>query len=361
MTIKSDPAIAGNAKPVNLALQGGGAHGAFTWGVLDRFLEDERIHIEAISGTSAGAMNGAVAADGLMRGGPDAARERLRLFWQAVGRKAAFSPIQRSAIDILTGNWSLAFSPALFWFDAFRNSVSPYEFNPLNINPLREIIETLVDFDLVRSCKDFKLFISATNVETGRVRVFEGEQMTADMVMASACLPTLFQAVEIDGEYFWDGGYMGNPVLFPFFYTSTSRDILIVQINPIEREGVPRTARDILDRVNEISFNASLLRELRAVEFVSRMLGEERLDREAYRDLYIHRVALHDQDVTFGAASKLNAEPSFLNHLFELGRSAASHWLDENFEAIGNHSTVDIRRMFQGDGYDRAGHHRVDR
>ncbi len=354
MTLNSGADHAKGAKPINLALQGGGAHGAFTWGVLDRFLEDERLQIEAISGTSAGAMNAVVLADGLTRGGPEAARERLRIFWQEVGKRAAFSPVRRSLFDIWTGNWNIGNSLMFFWFDVLTRSLSPYDFNPLNINPLQNLLEDLIDFERVRSCRDVKLFVSATNVETGHVRVFEGSNLTADAVMASTCLPTLFQAVEIDGQHYWDGGYMGNPVLFPFFYASQSQDILIVQINPIEREGVPRGAREILDRVNEISFNASLLRELRAVDFVGRMLAEERLDPERYRDLHVHIVGLHEQDISFGAASKLNAEPAFLQHLFEIGRSAAAEWLDENYDAIGRQSTVDIRKMFQGDGYERA-------
>ena len=354
MTIAGDLAPAGKAKPVNLALQGGGAHGAFTWGVLDRFLEDDRVEIEAISGTSAGAMNAVVVADGLMRGGADGARERLRLFWDEISRTAAFSPIQRNPFDIFWGNWSVGNSPAYLYFDGLTRSVSPYDFNPLNINPLRDTIERLIDFDRVRSCRDFKLFISATNVETGRVRIFDGASLTADMVMASACLPTLFQAVEIDGQYYWDGGYMGNPALFPFFHASRSSDIVIVQINPIERKGVPRTAREILDRIDEISFNASLLRELRAVDFVGRMLAEDRLDRERYRALNIHNIGLDEDGTAFGAASKLNAEHAFLQHLFEIGRSAAADWLETNYDSIGKRSTVDIRKMFQGDGYERV-------
>ena len=341
------------AKPVNLALQGGGSHGAFTWGVLDRLLEDPRIKIEAISGTSAGAVNGVVLADGLMRGGPDAARKRLRLFWDKVADKAAFSPFQGNHLEKLFGDWSLTFWPANLWFQALTRSVSPYEFNPFNINPLRDIIEELIDFELVRACPDFKLFISATAVETGHVRVFSGDELSADSVMASACLPTLFQAVEIDGKHYWDGGYMGNPVLFPFFDTSRSEDIVIVQINPVEREGVPRSAQEILDRINEISFNASLLRELRAVEFVQRLLADHSIDSSRYRDLKIHVIELHDGGREFSANSKMDASRLFLQELFEYGRRAAESFLEENYEAIGNRSTVDIRRMFQGDGYER--------
>ncbi len=348
------PEEGGGAKPLNLALQGGGAHGAFTWGVLDRFLEDGRVRIAAISGTSAGAINAAVLADGLMRGGPEAARERLRLFWDQVAEKAAFSPFQRTPMEAVAGGWSIAYSPALFWFETLSRSLSPYEFNPFNFNPLRDIVEDLVDFSLVRACPEFKLFVSATNVETGRVRVFNGPEINADVIMASACLPTLFQAVEIDGQHYWDGGYMGNPVLFPFFYASTPDDIVIVQINPVERKDVPRTSREILDRINEISFNASLLRELRAIEFVQRLLAEHSLDSTRYRNVRLHNIALHDGGRSFSATSKLNAERRFLMQLFEHGREAAGDFLDRNHDSIGVRSTVDIRRLFQGDGYEQV-------
>ena len=351
MTVQSGGG--GGRKPINLALQGGGAHGAFTWGVLDRFLEDGRVEIEAISGTSAGAINAVVLADGFMRGGPEGARERLRLFWEAVGDAAEFSPVQRGPFNIF-GDWSLDLSLGYFFFDAFTRMVSPYDFNPLNINPLKAIIERMVDFELVRSCEHLKLFISATNVETGRVRVFGGSKLTVDMIMASACLPTLFQAVEIDGQHYWDGGYMGNPVLFPFFYASKSNDILIVQINPIERRGVPRSAHDIINRVNEISFNSSLLAELHSVDFVRRMLTESRLDGEKYRALNIHIIEQEHAAVEFGASSKFNAERAFLTHLFEIGRKAAGEWLTTNYDGIGERSTVDIRHMFRGDGYEQA-------
>ncbi len=335
-------------KPINLALQGGGAHGAFTWGVLDRLLEDDRLQIEAISGTSAGAMNAVVVADGLMRDGAEGAREGLAHFWKAVSEAGRTSPIQRSPIDVFMGNWSLDNSPTYLFFDLFSRVASPYETNPLNINPLKDLIESVVDFDVVRSCDRMKVFVSATNVETGRVKVFDRHQLTADMVMASACLPLMFQAVEIDGVPYWDGGFMGNPVLFPFFNACISNDVVIVQINPITRHGAPTTARDILGRMNEITFNASLLREFRAIDFVGRLLEEGKLDPEHYKHILVHRIEAEDEIKPLGASSKLNAEWAFLQHLFGVGRAAAGDWLDENYEGLGNRSTVDIRAMFQG-------------
>ena len=335
-------------KPVNLALQGGGAHGAFTWGVLDRLLEDDRLSIEAISGTSAGAMNAVVAADGLMRDGAEGARDGLSRFWKAVSEAGRSSPIQRSPIDVFMGNWSLDNSPTYLFFDLFSRIASPYETNPLNINPLKDLLESSVDFEVVRSCDRMKVFVSATNVETGRVKVFDRHQLTADMVMASSCLPLLFQAVEIDGVPYWDGGFMGNPVLFPFFHACESDDILIVQINPITRPGVPRSAREILNRMNEISFNSSLLREFRAIDFVARLLEDGKLDPERYKHVLVHRIESEEEIKPLGASSKLNAEWAFLQHLFGIGRAAADDWLDEHYDSLGRRSTVDLRAMFQG-------------
>ena len=345
---------AGNKKPVNLALQGGGAHGAFTWGVLDRLLEDGRIHIEAISGTSAGAMNAVVAADGLMRAGEDGARESLHRFWKAVSDAGRMSPIQRGPLDVFMGNWSLDNSPSYVFFDLLNRVTSPYDVNPFGLNPLKAILEEVVDFELVRSCDKMKVLISATNVETGRVKVFNRHELTCDMIMASACLPFMFHAVEIDGVPYWDGGYMGNPVLFPFYGECRSDDIVIVQINPVERKGTPRTAREILDRVNEITFNSSLLKELRAIDFVKRLLEEGKLDPQDYRRLHIHMIEAQEEIMPLGASSKLNAEWAFLLHLFEIGREAAGEWIENSYDHLGTRSTADARTMFQGLG---AQHH----
>jgi NTE family protein len=334
-------------KPINLALQGGGAHGAFTWGVLDCLLEDGRVQIEAISGTSAGAMNAVVVADGLMKGGEEHARAGLDAFWKAVSETAKTSPIQRSPIDVFMGNWSLDASPSYLFFDLLSRVASPYELNPLNINPLRDLVEAQVDFETVRACDKMKIFISATNVETGRVKVFRRAELTADAVMASACLPFMFQAIEIDGVPYWDGGYMGNPVLFPFFHNCSSSDVVIVQINPLLREGTPRTAREILNRVNEITFNSSLMRDFRAIDFVRRLIEEGKLDTTHYKQVLVHMVNGEEEIKPLGASSKLNAEWTFLTHLRDIGRDTAADWLDQNFDKLGKVSTVDLRGLFQ--------------
>ena len=335
-------------KPVNLALQGGGSHGAFTWGVLDRIFDDERIKVEAISGTSAGAMNAVVAAQGLFEGGRDGARESLAAFWKAIAEAGRASMLKRNPINVWMGNWSLDNSPAYIMLDLLNRVASPYDLNPMGLNPLRTLLEKQVDFAKVRHADAIGLYISATNVETGHVRVFQREEVNADVVMASACLPHMFHAVEIDGQPYWDGGYMGNPSLFPFFHRSHSADIVIVQINPIVREEVPKTAREILNRLNEITFNGALLAEMRAIEFVRRLLDEGSLDESRYRRMLVHMIEARKQMRPLGASSKLNTEMDFLRHLFETGWEAADRWIAAHFDDIGQRSTVDLKAIVNG-------------
>lgn len=333
-------------KSVNLALQGGGSHGAFTWGVLDRLLEEDGIHIEAVSGTSAGAINGVLVADGMMKGGKEGARLALDQFWQAVSRAAEFSPFKRTPVDILTGNWNLDNSPIFRFFELTEQMASPYQLNPFNINPLRDLLILQVDFEAVRSCDLLKLFVSATNVRTGRVKLFDKTELTADMVMASASLPYLFQAVEIAGEAYWDGGYVGNPVLYPFAYQCTSKDVVLVQVNPLQRKDIPKTGQEILNRINEITFNGSLTKEIRAIEFVGRLLDAESVDPTRYKKMLLHVIKAEEELEPFNASSKFNAEWKFLVRLRDLGREAAERWLDQTYDDIGVRSSVDMRSMF---------------
>ena len=342
-------------KRINLALQGGGAHGAFTWGVLDRILEDGRLEIAAISGTSAGAMNAVALADGFTAGGPDGARAKLENFWQTMSEGAKNSPIKRAPIDVMMGYWSLDRSMGYQMMDAMSRMFSPYQLNPMNMNPLRDVLEKCVDFTCVQSCNSIKLFISATNVETGKVKVFDSRLLTVDMVMASACLPNVFQAVMIDGVPYWDGGYMGNPALFPFHSGTDTADIIVVKINPLERKCVPRTAQDIQNRVAEISFNSSLLKELRAIDFVARLIDEGKLDEAQYRRERIHIIENEGALMKLGASSKMNAEWAFLTHLRDLGRETAAGWLDRHCGDIGVRATIDLRAMFQGIGPQHQG------
>lgn len=334
-------------KPISLALQGGGAHGAFTWGVVDRLLEEESLSISGISGTSAGAMNAVVMASGLAKGGPAQARAALTEFWRDVSRDGRLSPLQRTAFDRLLGNWSLAKNPAYIAFEVASRFLSPYDFNPLNINPLRDILHAHVDFEAIRASQ-VKVFISATNVHTGRARIFGHEEMTPEAVMASACLPFLFQAVEIDGVPYWDGGYMGNPPLFPLYEHVEADDILLVQINPILREETPRTSAEIQNRINEITFNASLLAQLRAIDQVTQLIEQGLLTRwtlgsSGFRRVRLHRIGGADQLVDLDLSSKMNAEWAFLQHLRDLGRLAAEDFIAQHGDDVGKRSTLDLR------------------
>jgi len=332
-------------KKINLALQGGGSHGAFTWGVLDRILEDERLDICGISGTSIGAINGAVIADGLTNGDHAHAREKLAHFWAEMGKLSYLSPIQRSFFSRMTDNWTLNHSPGRMMMDAITHMWSPYEYNPMDWNPLRDLIEREIDFERVRTCDEFHLFVCATNVRTGKSKVFTGEEISSDAVMASACLPEYFHAVEIDGESYWDGGFMGNPPLYPLFYGTDCEDVLLVEVNPVEVEEVPKTAFGIANRINEITFNSTLLRELRVIEFVRRLIDEEKLD-DHYMKVRMHEIRAAPDMVKLSASSKLNLEPDFLDYLKGLGRASADEFLDEHFDKIGNEASLDLRSMF---------------
>ena len=335
-------------KTVNLALQGGGAHGAFAWGVLDRLIEDGRLAFEGISATSAGAMNAAVLAWGWTQGGPDGARKALADFWRAVSDTGMrFSPYRGlSWASKLVGANSLDHSPSWFFMDMWTRLLSPYQLNPANFNPLREVLEAHVDFAALRKDCAIKLFLAATNVETCKVRIFESKDVTADAVLASACLPFLFQAVKIDDQYYWDGGYMGNPAIYPLIYDCKSRDVVIVHLNPIVRKGCPTTAAAILNRLNEVSFNSSLMREMRAIAFVTSLIEQGKLSADEFKLMYIHSIRADEEMVQHGVSSKLNADWGFLTHLRDKGREYADAWLAEHFDQIGTESSVDIRGEF---------------
>jgi len=333
-------------KRINLALQGGGAHGAYTWGVLDRLLEDERIEVEAISGTSAGAMNAAVFADGMGRGGRAEARRALDAFWANISQAAQTGPLQPTPFDQYASGWNLDHSAAFVAFDMLTRMLSPYQLNPTNLNPLRGALERSVDFKRLEGCRAVKLFVSATNVKTGKVRVFKSGEITPDVLLASACLPFLFQAVTVDGEPYWDGGYMGNPSIFPLIYGSDTPDVVIVQVNPLGCDRVPTTATEIMNRVNEISFNSSMMREMRAISFVTDLIDDGKLDSGDYKRVNVHWIEAEKQMKGLGVSSKLNARMDFLLHLKSIGRDAADGWLAGHFDAIGRRSTIDIKEKF---------------
>jgi len=337
-----------DTKRINLALQGGGAQGAYTWGVLDRLLEDKRLEIDGISGTSAGAMNAAVLADGYARNGREGARKTLDTFWYNVSALGHLSPIQHAPLQKMLNMWNMDWSPTFAFFDVLTRLYSPYQTNPLNINPLRDVLLQSVDFERIRKSDAIQLFVTATSVTTGQPKIFSHNELTADAVMASACLPFMFQAVEIEGDYYWDGGYMGNPSIWPLSYYCESSDIIIVEINPIVREEVPKDGKDIINRLNEISFNSSLVAEMRAINFVNKLIAAKHLQDKHYRSLNIHLVESAKEMVKMNASSKLNVSWEFFCYLHNLGRDAADRWLQKNFDFIGEKSSINIEQAFLG-------------
>ena len=339
-----------SVKKINLALQGGGSHGAFTWGVLDRLLEEEdRLQIEGISGTSAGAMNAAILLQGFEVGGAKKARETLAAFWEGIGEMSRFNAPQRTWFDQLMGNWNIDASIGSMMMDMWQRMFSPYQLNPLNYNPLRDMLMKMVDVETIRRAGALKIFVCATNVETGKPRIFEQQELTVDVILASSCLPFAFQAVTIDGASYWDGGYVGNPSIFPLIYRCETPDIVLVQINPLNRPGLPQTPTEIINRLNEISFNSSLMGEMRAIAFVQHLVEEDHLKNEEasrLKKINMHVISAEKQMNAFGAASKSNSHIDFLLHLKGIGRQTAETWLKENWDAIGETSSVDIHKTF---------------
>jgi len=333
-------------KAINLALQGGGAHGAFAWGAIDTLLDDGRIDIEAISATSAGAMNAVVLADALTDGNRDHARERLTAFWRAIADAGAkYSPV-KPLRDWTGRTLPIEQSPFYWMFDTMIRVFSPYQLNPFNFNPLREVLEQQVDFEKLRKTQGVNVHLCATNVETGKVRIFNRAELTADTVLASACLPFLFQTIEIEGSHYWDGGYIGNPAIFPLIYGSRSRDVVIIHINPIVRPGVPKTAPEILNRINEISFNSSLMREMRAVAFVTRLIEQGKVEASEMKQMLIHSIRDDEMMTAHSVASKLSPDWDFLCGLKDSGGAVTERWLRANFDAIGKRSSVDLEAEF---------------
>ncbi len=333
-------------KHLNLALQGGGSHGALTWGVLDRLLEDDCIAIDGVSGASAGAVNGAVMAYGLSIGGRAGARELLHRFWQRISKIAALTPMQPSVLDRMTSLGNMDFTPAYWMLDTLSRVFSPYHFNYFDANPLRDTVREVIDFEQLRRCQAVKLYVSATNVRRGRIKVFGLDEMSLDAVMASACLPYLHKAVEIDGEAYWDGGFMGNPAVYPLIYGAESQDVLLVQINPINIPKTPTSAQEIIDRLNTITFNAGLMREMRAISFVTKLIEKGFDDDGRLKRMHMHVVDAEDVMQELGFSSKLNADWGFLQHLRDVGYERTEAWLQRHRGDIGKRSTADIEAMY---------------
>jgi NTE family protein len=332
--------------PIDLALQGGGSHGAFTWGVLDRMLEVPSVRLEGISGTSAGAMNAAALVSGYQAGGKEGARESLDSFWRGVSDAARYSPLKRGLIDMITGTWSLDNSPVYMAAELATRLWSPYDLNPRGMNPLAGILADLIDFERL-AASPIKLFVTATNVRTGRGRVFRNAEMTPEVLMASACLPTLFHAVEIEGDPYWDGGYAGNPTMTPLIRECQSSDTILVQINPIERPGTPRSAAEINNRLNELSFNSPLLKELRMIALLRKVADPGHGEGAAWARMRIHRIAT-DAMLELGASSKMISEWPFLCKLRDEGRRSAQAFIDAHANDIGKRSTLDLDALLEG-------------
>jgi len=344
---------------INLALQGGGSHGAFTWGVLDTLLADPRIDFEGISGTSAGAMNAVALAHGFAqaaqhpkRDAREAARESLANFWGGIIDMGALSEVQKAPFELLFGSLGAA-SPTADWLSSLGNiwaqSLSPYDANPFDINPLRSFLQQQVDFDALAQLKSLKVFVVATRVTSGQAEVFSGKRLTADAVMASACLPMAFRAVEIDGEHYWDGGYSGNPAIHPLLYNCKGRDIVLVQINPIRRPEIPRSSAQIMDRVNEITFNAGLIAEMRAIDFVKRLIADGKLSDTQYKDVLMHRIDGGESMDAYAASTKVSTGYALIHALRDLGVECARTWLAKKYRFLGVQSSVNIKHDYLDD------------
>src|ERR1700722_9551322 len=342
-TIPSKTKSSSGRKIVNLALQGGGSHGAFTWGVLDRLLEESRLDFEGVAGTSAGAVNAVVLADGLAAGGREAAREALRDYWKKVSTLSSRGPFAPSFIDRANPDYGLEHSFG-FMFLEMTYFASPYQTNPLNLNPLKELMTRAINFERVRQQTVVKLYLSATDVQTAKVKIFEGKELDVPRLLASTCLPLLMQAIEVDGEFYWDGSYAGNPAIFPLIYNCDARDILMVHITPAERPGVPTTSLSIMNRMQEISFNTALIREMRTIAFLNKQIEDGKLG--AGKRMLVHLIEAEDLIRGFSWSSRLNSDWDFLLHLREMGRMRADQWLAANFDRIGQDSTVDLYEKY---------------
>lgn len=340
-------------KVLNLALQGGGSHGAFTWGALDALLAEPQLGIEAISGTSAGAVNAVALASGHARGPADprqGARECLARVWHEIGHWSALGWLPARFGRALWGGHSAQWvTQAQMWVQAFTGLLSPYQTNPLNFNPLRRLLERCVDFDALQHCGAPRVFVSATHVATGKAAIFSGDGLTVEAVLASACLPTLFQAIEIDGHAYWDGGYALNPALSPLIASCSHHDLLVIQINPLRRANRADTAHEIMDRMNELTFNASLLAQMRAIDKINRLLADGSLAPGRSKPVRLHRIDGGESLLAYEASTKLRSDPDLIHELFRLGRDAAQRWLDNHLDDVGVRGTVDVARDYEDD------------
>ena len=331
-------------RKIAIALQGGGSHGAYTWGILERLLEEDLFDIRGMCGTSAGAMNAAIATYGMHINGNNGAIELLEKFWKRISSTSNFSPIQPNWLEGSLYPGALDYSPGYQMFNYVTSVFSPYDLNPLDINPFRDVLLDLIDFDELKK-SDIQLFVCATNVKKCKPKVFGLSEMSVDALLASACLPQVFKAIEIDGEAYWDGGYMGNPPIYPLIDGTDSNDILILKVNTVEIDEVPKTIKEINDRINEISFNNSLMAEMRMVYFKEKIFNLGYDLRGRLRKIHFHRISADDVLDDLTLSSKYNVTWDFINHLRERGRSSAEEWLDEHSLDVESKSSFDIKKV----------------
>lgn len=333
-------------KHLSIAMQGGGAHGAFTWGVLDRMLQESDLVIEGVSGTSAGGMNAVATAQGIMQDGNEGARELLNKFWCMMSDAGKVSPFKPGVMDILMGKYTLHNSPGFLMFDFISKLFSPYQLNPAGTNPLKDLVNELFDFEKLQVYKDVKIFLAATHVYTGKIKIFGNKELCTEALLASACLPTVYAAVMVKGEYYWDGGFIGNPAIYPLIYDCETPDIMIIKLNPTHRTRLPITSTEIGDRLNEITNNTSIVREMRSMHFITKLIDKGLLDPQKIKRCFVHLIEDEAAFQDLGWSSKLNTDMNFLRYLFDAGYKAADKWLEKNYDRIGKESTADMEEDF---------------
>ncbi|MBY0264467.1 MAG: patatin-like phospholipase family protein [Holosporales bacterium] len=332
-------------KKIAIALQGGGAHGAFTWGVLDKFLEDGRFEIEGLSGTSAGGLNAVALAQGLMNGGLKGAREELYRLWRSIADLSIFSPLKPLPYEMMTGYYNLDNSPGYLALNFLMGLFSPYEINPMGFNYFRDFIGDFFDFDLLSQCPT-KLFLCATQVSSGKLKIFSTHEMSLDALMASACLPNMFHSVKIGDEHYWDGGFVGNPPIYPLIDSCETSDIVVIQLSVMSRKLLPRSASEIIERHKEITYNSCLMREMRSIDFVTDLIDKGLIPKDKIKRLFMHLIRDEALFCSLELSSALNSSWDFLEFLYTHGRQVATSWIKEHYDGVGVRTTTNIHKEF---------------
>ncbi len=333
-------------KKIAIALQGGGSHGTFSWGVLDALLEHDNIEIIGLSGTSAGAMNAASLLQGYIKNGAQGAREELERFWRLMAEKSQSSGMKPTPGNMLIGDYSVRGSPLYESMNMLSTFFSPYQLNPFDMNPLRDFVRDFFDFKLMNKAKSPQIFLCATHVKTGKLKLFEGPELKEESLLASACLPTMFKAVEVDGEYYWDGGFIGNPAIYPLIYNTDATDIVVIQLRQAYRAELPTTADAIADRHKEITFNSCLLREMRAIYFVTKLIDKGVITDPSIRRLNMHLIRNPEVAGQIDMSSALNTDIGFFEYMFKEGRKTGKEWLKDNYQHIGVRTSAEIEKDF---------------